>query len=196
MEEEKERERGYWREEHICILQPHSESEQTLTSGRAQIKFRNQSEHQNFPSLLHLCTVRNDNYGSAALTFKWEWVGQELYPVLQLNLKVNIVELVFCVRSWTTIYTKHESSWKHAEQFLNTDILWDKLRWLGNGKTFPITNPVKQHFIKQINIDYFPPRSICISSIWLKKVIEKGFSTSAAWQFDGRWTQVILKLRN
>lgn len=42
-----------------------------------------------------------------------------------------------------------------------------QLWWLGIAKTIHVTNPKRQHFIKQINNDYFPPLgSVCSSCIW------------------------------
>lgn len=59
----------------------------------------------------------------------------------------------------------------------------------GNWKT------KSQRFIKQISNDYFPHRSFCSSSIWSKRDW-KGILNFGNREFDGRWVQVILKLRN
>lgn len=45
---------GVWRKESICILQPHSETERTGTSGKVQIKFRTQSENKCTPLKLSI----------------------------------------------------------------------------------------------------------------------------------------------
>lgn len=94
------------------------------------------------------------------------------------------------------VMTVHERSWQLAELFLIKVFSTVKLWWLGAAKTIHITNPEKQHFIKQINNDYFPPLDPSAAHLFGPKVIEKGFSTLATGEFDDRWVQVILKLRN